>query len=186
MSDCAEVVVVRVPQRVIVARETNRATVVHDTKRVVAGRCAAQLTVVQAIRRVVVRGTGAQGPPGVSARYTAPADGDLVAGDFCYVTAATLIAAAVAGVSSATQCTGFVLADSLDGAPATIVFGGLNDALSGLTPGARYYLSATVPGAAGGVPVASGTGLFHQYLGRAVTATTLAFEGDDMIRLRAA
>lgn len=75
---------------------------------------------------------------------------------------------------------GFVLTASTQGALALVYFEGRNTALSGLTPGERYYLSDTVPGGITAAPV-SGAGKLHQYLGSAITQTSLNFEPDDFI-----
>lgn len=75
---------------------------------------------------------------------------------------------------------GFVLANVATAASALVYFEGRVTGLSGLTVGTRYYLSDTTPGGLTATPV-SGTGKLHQYLGRAVSATTLAFEADDHI-----
>lgn len=125
-------------------------------------------------------GGGTSSPP---ESHTANGAEALAAGAFCYVNSSALIALADAAVTGH-QCIGFVLAASLIGAPATIYFGGRNTMLSGLTPGSRYYLSDDTPGAATAIPV-TGAGKFDQYLGRALSATILAFEPDDIIRLAA-
>lgn len=75
---------------------------------------------------------------------------------------------------------GFVLANVATAGTALVYFEGRVTGLSGLTVGTRYYLSDTTPGGLTATPV-SGTGKLHQYLGRAVSATTLAFEADDHI-----
>lgn len=113
--------------------------------------------------------------------YTGLAAEDLAAGDFCYTDGASEIALAVAW-SPGNQCTGFVKVASLAGTPATIYWEGQNTSLSALMPGERYYLSDVTPGACTATPV-RGAGKFHQYLGRAVTATILSFEAADLIRL---
>lgn len=75
---------------------------------------------------------------------------------------------------------GFVLTNVASVGIALVYFEGRVTGLSGLTVGARYYLSDSVPGGTTAMPV-SGTGKLHQYLGRAVTETTIAFEADDHI-----
>lgn len=120
-------------------------------------------------------------PVGIGAdTFTSTAGEALAAGDLCYVTAAGTIMKAGAGAAG-TVCQGFVLASSANSASATIYFEGRNTSLTGLTAGTRYYLSET----AGGVtatPV-TGTGKRHQFIGRAVSATSLDFEADDFIQL---
>lgn len=121
-------------------------------------------------------------PTGVGAdTYSGNASGALTAGDAVYVQAAGTIAratAAAAGVGA----DGFVLAASASGAPATVYFEGRNTALSGLTVGSRYYLSDSTPGGVTATPV-TGTGKLHQYLGKAISTTSLAWEADDPIVL---
>ncbi|MBZ5736500.1 hypothetical protein K8Z61_18570 [Nocardioides sp. TRM66260-LWL] len=114
--------------------------------------------------------------------YTSTASGALSAGDWCYVKSDGTIARATAAAGTPVQADGFVLSASANGAAATLFFEGRNTALSSLTVGARYYLSDTTPGGATPTPV-TGTGKIHQYLGKAITATTIAFEGDDAILL---
>lgn len=118
---------------------------------------------------------------GASDLYVGLAAEDLAPGDFCYTDASSEIALAQAS-SPGNQCTGFVLAAHPAGTPATIYFEGMVTGLSGLLPGMRYYLSDTTAGACTDIPV-RGAGKFDQYLGRAVTATTLNFEADDIVRL---
>lgn len=77
------------------------------------------------------------------------------------------------------EADGFVLDAVLSGASASVYHEGANTSLSGLTIGARYYLSTT-PGAATLTP-GSATGNVLQYLGRAVSATKLVFEADEGI-----
>lgn len=77
---------------------------------------------------------------------------------------------------------GFVLNGFAAATPALVYFEGRVTGLSGLTVGSRYYLSDTVPGGLTSTPI-SGAGKLHQYLGRAVSATTLAFEPEDHIIL---
>lgn len=78
------------------------------------------------------------------------------------------------------ECDGFVLTAVTSGQTATVYFEGRNSSLTGLTAGARYYLSAATPG---GVtltaPAASGNVV--QYLGKAISDTELAFEATDGI-----
>ncbi len=108
---------------------------------------------------------------------TANASGALSAGDFIYVTSGGLIARASAAPGG-NETIGFVLAASTTGTPATAYFEGRNTGLTGLTVGAKYYLSTTVPG---GVQTAvpTGAGAFQQAVGRAISASTIAFEADD-------
>lgn len=123
-------------------------------------------------------------PEGIGAdTFTSTAAGALTAGDAVYITAAGTIARASAAAGG-NKAIGFVLVASAAAAAATIYFEGRNTALTGLTPGARYYLSDATPGGVTNAAV-SGAGKLHQYLGSAVTATSLNWEPDDLILLEA-
>jgi len=98
---------------------------------------------------------------------------------FVYVKSDGQIANASAGVGG-NPAIGFVIANAASAAPATVYFEGRVTGLTGLTVGARYYLSDTTPGGLTTTPV-TGAGKLHQYLGRAVSTTTLSFEADDHI-----
>lgn len=74
---------------------------------------------------------------------------------------------------------GFVLAGSTSPAAALIYFEGTITGLSGLTPGARYYLDTTAGLVTTTPPSATGNVL--QYIGRAVSATELSFEHEDAV-----
>lgn len=80
------------------------------------------------------------------------------------------------------EATGFVLAGANVAENATVYFEGTITGLSGLTPGARYYLSDTTPGAVTDT-APSATGAVIQYIGRAISATELSFEPDDGVEL---
>lgn len=76
---------------------------------------------------------------------------------------------------------GFVKAGHADGeTDVTVYLDGPLDGLTGLTPGARYYLSET-PGQVTAVPVTT-SGARLQFVGTAVSATTLKFSPDDSIK----
>lgn len=80
------------------------------------------------------------------------------------------------------EADGFVLSAVTSGQPALVYFEGRITGLSGLTPGARYYLSDSSPGGITDTPV-SGTGKVHQFIGVAIDDTSIAFEADDAIVL---
>lgn len=101
------------------------------------------------------------------------------ANPFVYVMSDGKVANASAA-SGGNPAIGFVLTGFAAAAQATVYFEGRVTGLSDLTVGARYYLSDTVPGGLTTTPVA-GTGKLHQYLGRAISTTTLSFEADDHI-----
>lgn len=121
-------------------------------------------------------------PVGIGAdTYVANASGNLSAGDAVYITSGGLIARASAATSG-NQAMGFVLVAATSGNSATMLFEGRNTALSGLTPGVRYYLSDSTPGAVTATPV-SGSGKLHQLLGQAVSSTSLDWEREDGVLL---
>lgn len=78
------------------------------------------------------------------------------------------------GTSEGKEANGFVLAGVTAPASATVYFGGQLTGLSGLTPGARQYLSTT-PGARTETAPSS-TGNVVQCVGVAISATAISFE----------
>lgn len=110
----------------------------------------------------------------------------LAAGDMVNVwlnAAASNVRKADASATSAGKTVdGFVLTAVSAAASAIVYFEGTNNQLTGLTIGAKYFLSGSAPG---GVtltpPVTAGHSL--QYVGKALSATELSFEpGEAMIR----
>ena len=102
---------------------------------------------------------------------------NLAAGDIVdiYDNAGTANARKADASTAGKYATGFVLAAVTSGQNATVYFEGQNNQLTGLTAGARMYLSATTPGEI--VATApTGSGQVVQYVGRAINATTIAFE----------
>ena len=79
------------------------------------------------------------------------------------------------------EANGFVLAAVTSGANATVYFDGTNTQLSGLTPGAVYYLATTAGGVTTTPP--SGSGNVVQRVGRALSATELTFEPGEPVTL---
>lgn len=77
------------------------------------------------------------------------------------------------------EAVGFVLAATTSPANALVYFEGSITGLSGLTPGARYYLDTTAGAVTATPPSASGNVL--QYIGRAVSASEISLELDDAI-----
>lgn len=86
-----------------------------------------------------------------------------------------------ADYSTPIEAVGFAEAGIANGATGNIRFEGIVP-LTGLTPGARYYLDTT-----GSVtatpqdPTAASAGEIHQYVGTAISATELRFEADDCL-----
>jgi hypothetical protein len=83
--------------------------------------------------------------------------------------------------TSGKEADGFVLAAVDSAATALVYFEGSNTQKTGLTIGARYYLNTTAGGEVATAPSASGNVV--QYLGRAVSATQIVFEGEDGVIL---
>ena len=79
------------------------------------------------------------------------------------------------------EANGFVLAAVTLGNNATVYFDGTNTQLSGLTPGAVYYLDTTAGGITETPP--SGSGNIVQRVGRALSATELTFESGEPVTL---
>lgn len=120
-------------------------------------------------------------PTGITADvYIGNAFESLVSNNpFVYIKSDGTVANASAS-SGGNPTIGFVNTNYSANASATVYFEGRVTGLSGLTIGARYYLSDSVPGGLTATPVV-GTGKLHQYLGRAISATSLSFEADDHI-----
>lgn len=74
------------------------------------------------------------------------------------------------------EADGFVLSAVTSGQSALVYFESTNTVLSGLTLGARYYLSTSAGQVTATPPSASGNVV--QYVGRAISATELSFEPD--------
>jgi hypothetical protein len=136
--------------------------------------------------------TGADGkidptlmPPGVAAdTVLLPAMEALSAGNFIYIRidgTTPKVAKASAAVGGTYAC-GFVLDTVNAGQNVLVYFEGRNTGLSGVIPGARYYLSDTTPGGVKTTPV-TGAGKLHQFLGMGATTTSINTEMDDPILL---
>lgn len=91
---------------------------------------------------------------------------------------ADLASAAVAG----NPACGFAATTEIANDPVQILMEGIIGGFAGLTPGARQYLSDTVPGGITATPV-TGTAKLHQFVGKAVSTTEINFEPDDAILL---
>jgi hypothetical protein len=75
---------------------------------------------------------------------------------------------------------GFVLAGVASAASATVYFEGKLTGLSGLTPGARHYISAATPGAITST-APSATGNVVQFVGTAYSSSAINFEAAEPI-----
>lgn len=110
--------------------------------------------------------------------YVGTAGEALSAGDFVYVDSSGEVRKADASASGASKvAVGFVLEAVSSGNNATVYLEGNNDALSSLTAGTRYFLSASSPGAVT-TTAPSTAGHVVQYIGVAINATTIAFDPD--------
>lgn len=120
-------------------------------------------------------------PTGIGAETKqAPASENLGAGDWVnfWDDAGTTKVRKADASTAGKEADGFVLAAVTAGNNAIVYLEGINNQESGLTGGSRYYLSATTAGAATDTPP-SGTGKVVQYLGKALSATEISFEGDE-------
>lgn len=88
---------------------------------------------------------------------------------------------AKAAVSGQLAAEGYVTADYAMGDSAKMYKGGKVAGQTGLTAGARMYLSETAGAAT--ATVVSGTGKIHQFVGKAISATEFDFNPDDVIVL---
>jgi len=90
--------------------------------------------------------------------------------------------ARLADNSNGRQAHGFLKDAVLSGANATVYFEGENAALSGLTPGARYYLG-TAGGATATAPTFAGGASISQYVGIAISTTGINTDIEDVVVL---
>jgi len=105
----------------------------------------------------------------------------LSAGNLVYISAAGTVLKADAN-AVAKAAVGFVLASVANAATGTVYFEGSITGLTGLTPGATYFLSGAATGAiTTTIPTAAGS--IVQQVGVATSATTLTFEaGEPIVR----
>jgi hypothetical protein len=119
-------------------------------------------------------------PTGVDIEVsTITASEDLSGGDFVNVWESTGAKARKADATTAgKEATGFVLAAVTSGNPATVYLPGQeNTGLTGLTPGAMYWLNTTVGGVTTTAPSSSGNAV--QKIGRASSASSIIFNPSD-------
>jgi len=110
---------------------------------------------------------------------------NLAAGDFVniYSDSGAAKCRKADGSTSGKEAKGFVLAVATTGNPATVYrISQLNNQKTGMTPGAKQYLSASVPGGTQ-ESVPTGTGQTLQLLGIAKSATEVVFAPADPIVL---
>lgn len=106
--------------------------------------------------------------------HVATASEALAAGAVVYLKSDGTVANASAAAGGKAAI-GHVLTAVANGASASVYFEGRNTALSGLTVGASYFLSATAGGVSA-TPIGAGAGNISQRIGVAVSATTLSTE----------
>ena len=107
---------------------------------------------------------------------------DLAAGDFVdvYNNAGTANVRKADATTSGKPAVGFVKAATVSGASATVFFSGINDSVTGQTPGAAF-LGTTAGAAASTAPSASNN--IVQRIGIALSATEIAFAPMTGVRL---
>ena len=124
-------------------------------------------------------------PTGIGADVkNMPASEALAAGDAVNIwnDAGTAKARKADATAEGKEANGFVKAAVASAATAAVYFEGRISGLSGLTPGARMYLSAATPGAMTATPPAA-AGNVVQWLGDAVSATEVDFEKSNPITI---
>lgn len=124
-------------------------------------------------------------PPEIGEDTTAVEAGEtLASGDLVnfYDDAGTRKIRKADATAQGKETDGFVNAGATAGQTAIAFFEGRITGLAALTIGARYYTSASTPGAVTATPP-SGSGNVVQYIGRAVSATEIAFEPSEGVIL---
>jgi hypothetical protein len=104
----------------------------------------------------------------------------LAARDFVNVTTTGI---RKADASNDRPAHGFILAAIANAATGTVYFEGTVSGLTGLTVGARYFLSDTVAGTAVLTSPTPAAGKISQEVGVAITATEISFEPQQAIVL---
>lgn len=112
-------------------------------------------------------------------------NGSITAKDLCFVETAGTIARATAAAGTPQPTIGYALTSVATGQPIVIQLEGKISGLTGLTPGARYFLSDVTPGGLLIAPGPTGAGKISQFVGTALSATELNFEPDQAIDLLA-
>ena len=79
------------------------------------------------------------------------------------------------------ECNGFVLSAATAPAAVLVYFEGINNQVSGLTPGVTQFLSTSAGGSTESAPSSSGN--IVQKLGKSLSATEAHFEGSNPIEL---
>ena len=124
-------------------------------------------------------------PPGIGADfYNAVTSENLSAGNFVniYNNAGTPTVRKADATDGSKRAHGYVKVAVTSPAAVDVYCDGENSVLSGLTPGSRYFLSASSPGTATTTPPST-SGNLVQYLGTAFSATVLGFRPADGVVL---
>lgn len=154
------------------------ATIVNSTTSSAGAGDAAKVVALDSAGRI----DSSMMPVGIGAdTATIVASESLAAGDFVNIwdDAGTAKVRKADATTAGKEADGFVLAAVSSAANATVYFEGQNTQLTSLTRGARYFLSTTAGGVTTTAPSSSGNVV--QYLGKAISTTAIAFEGDEGI-----
>lgn len=142
--------------------------------------------VVDANKLVATDGTGKINssilPSGIGAdTQILVASENLAAGDFVNIfDDAGTRTARKADASNNRPAMGFVLASVTSAANATVYTAGVNNSLTAIVPGTRYYLSSTTAGTSTAT-APTATNQIIQQLGYGISTTAIAFNADNVI-----
>lgn len=114
---------------------------------------------------------------------TGVSNGAITLNDLCYIETAGTIARATAASAGPHEAMGFATSTVITGVSVTIQDQGIMSGFTGLTPGARYFLSDVTPGGVLIDPGPVGAGKIAQFIGYAMSATEINFEPDQPVWL---
>jgi len=101
----------------------------------------------------------------------------IAARDAVYISAASSISPALAGSVSSSYAIGFASASAASGGSVVVQSNGILPGFSGLTPAARYYLSATAAGQIqSSIPTGAGNSIVKMGLARSATELHIQIE----------
>ena len=125
----------------------------------------------------------AYGKSATQTEYIVQASEDLTAGDFVnlFDDGGTIKARKASATTSGKEAVGFVLKSAVLGTIVPIQMAGVNDQLTGLSTGDRYYLSALGGETTSTPPSTSGNVV--QYVGNAISASRIVFVPGDTVLL---
>lgn len=104
------------------------------------------------------------------------ADEDLLIRDAVYISAADNVSKASAAAAGTAQMIGFAKAAALDTVAVDVVSSGVLGGFTGLTAGARYYLSATAGLITATIPTATGNTVVQAGYAKSTTALQIQIE----------